>query len=236
MSIKHTMARPGTMAVALTVGLLLAFPAYAADAALKASLDAFFARGVHMEGATAELQRVVHWPDTQGAVTWRLPKLKHHPARMSLIAEQGEGRRLRRWYVPVAVRWWAKAVVSRHDLPARSNLTPAVLTLARVNVAGHSGRWWSRIEELAGARSLRPLRAGQVIDAGTIKRPPLLSRGDHVTLVANIGGVQVTTMAKVLRPAGLGDVVRVQNLASKQVVQATVVNRSTVEVQRGGTS
>lgn len=222
--------------VAVALLLLAASPAYAADGALKNSLADFFARGVRLHGATAELVRVIHWPDAKGAVVWHLPQLHHHPARMSLIAEQGRGRRLRRWYVPVQVRWWAKALVSRQDLPPRSRLMPSLLRLARVDVTGHAGRWWSKIEHLAGARTLRPLAAGQPIFAGDIKRPPLLERGKHVTLIANIGGVTVTTLAKVLRPAGLGDVVRVQNLSSKRVVQATVVSRHTVEVTRGGAS
>lgn len=222
---------PSLILLALLVG---AQPAYAEDDAMRTSLQAFFDRGVQMDGAKAELDGVEHWPDAEGKLQWHLPHLSGHPERVSMIAEQGEGAHARRWYVPVRLHWWVNAVVAKEGVSARTLLVPSMLKHARVDVAGHSGHWWTKVGRLAGARTTRPLRAGEVVYSSYVIRPPLLRRGDMVTLVARIGGVQVTAVGKVLRPAGRGERVQVRNMRSKQILQATVVDKNTAYVFVGG--
>ena len=197
-------------------------------------MHSFFASGIYSEGAKAELVEVVKWPDTAGTVRWRMPHLSNHPSRISLIAEKGEGKKQRRWYVPVRLRWWSKAVVTKTDLPTRTLLTKSVLTQKRINIAGHLGSWWKDINGLVGTRLTRPLRAGQAIYSPYVKRPKLLKRGDHVTMIASFGGLKVSASGKIMRPAGLGDRVQVQNIKSKKMLQAIVVDASTVRVISGG--
>jgi len=106
-----------------------------------------------------------------------------------------------------------------------------MLEHAHVDIAGHAtGHWWRNPQHLAGTRTTRPLNAGEVIYSSYIFRPPLLQRGDLVTLVARIGGIRVSTVGKVLAPAGRGDRVQVQNMKSSQVLQATIVDKNTAYV------
>lgn len=214
--------------------LLGSQPAHAEDAAMHASLQAFFDRGVQQDGAKAELINVVNWPDAKGKLRWRMPHFSGHPEQLSLVAEQGEGAEMHRWYVPVRLHWWVKAVVAKNDVPPRTLLVVSMLKSARVDVAGRSGHWWKKPAKLAGARTTRSLRAGEVVYSSYVFRPPLLRRGDMITLIARIGGVRVSTVGKVLRPAGRGDRVQVRNMRSKQILQATVVNKNTAYVFVGG--
>lgn len=218
--------------------LLLMPPAMAAaesDRSMRDSIRQFFAQGVYLDGARAELVEVLRWPDASGKLRWRMPELANqHPSRLSLIAEQGQGQSLRRWYVPVRLNWWAKAVVARRDLPVRSNLMANMLKVASVNVAGHSGSWWATRNGLAGTRLTRPLKAGDVVYASYVHRPKLIKRGDQVTMVASYGKLQVTAVGKALRAANIGDRVAIRNIKSKQVVQGIVASASTVHVITGG--
>lgn len=218
--------------------LLFTLPAAHAaepDPAMQDSIKHYFAQGVHVNGARAELVEVLLWPETAGKIRWIMPELANrHPSRLSMIAEQGEGKALRRWYVPVRLNWWAKAVVAKKDLPVRSNLMPDMLATASVNIAGHSGSWWSRPDGLSGTRLTRPLKAGDVIYASYVHRPKLIRRGDQVTMVANYGTLQVTATGKALRSASIGDRVAIRNVKSKQVVQGIVASASTVHVITGG--
>jgi len=220
----------------LTALLLLTTPAHAnAITALKASIHSFFARGIYSEGARAELVEVVQWPtDITGTIRWRMPHINNHPKRISLIAEKGRGKNQRRWYIPVRLHWWADVIVVKTDLPARTLLSPSMLTQKRADIAGHPGHWWKDIVSLAGTRLTRPLRGGQAIYAPYIKRPQLLKRGDHVTMIASIGGLKVKASGKVMHAAGLGDRVQVRNISSKKMLQAIVVDASTVHVVTGG--
>lgn len=221
-----------------TLLLLFTLPAVAdaqTDRAMQDSIKQFFAQGVYVKGARAELLEVLRWPNAAGKLRWRMPALNNHSARPSLIAEQGRGKSLRRWYVPVRLNWWAKVVVTKTDLPARSRLSAEMLGLARVNVAGHSGSWWKKPSHLAGMQLTRPLQAGKAIYTSYVHRPKLIRRGDHVTMIANYGGLQVTAVGKALQSVGIGDRVSIRNLKSKQVVQGVVASASTVHIITGET-
>lgn len=216
------------------VALSMPLAAEAADKAMQASLRDFFARGITHQGATAELARVERWPETRGRVRWQLPHLAAHPARISLIAEQEQDGQLRRWYVPVYVHWWTKALVARSEIPPRSRLNSAELALKRVDVAGLSGRWWRDPSLLRGARTTRHVAAGSVLLSSAVMRPPLLNNGDSITLIADVSGVRVRASGKVLRNANIGDRVRVQNLSSREILQATIIDARTARVVSGG--
>ncbi len=223
----------GSLLLALLIGTSTS--ALAEDEPMKASLDAFFAQGVHVSGATAELIGVQRWPDAKGRLNWHLPNLRKHPRQISLIATQGTGSHARRWYVPVRVHWWTDAVVVKNDTQTRAILTASMLEKIRADIAGHAGRWWNNTQQLAGTRTTRPLRKGQVVFSSYVKRPPLIKRGDEVAIIARLGGVRVSAMGKALKPAGLGDTLRVQNMRSRQIRQATVVGAHTVQVISRGT-
>jgi len=219
----------------LTLILLgLSYPAQAADQAMQASLQAFFAKGIVLHGAQAELAEVTRWPDTHGKLNWHLPHLSQHPARLSLIAEQKKNGQLYRWFVPVKVHWWMQALTARHDIPARTRIDASQLVLKRIDMAGLNGHSWNNPASLNGTRTTRPLHAGQVILSSYITRPPLLKRGDQITLIAHIGGIRVTATGKVLRNAASGDRVRVQNLRSKEILQATVIDAHSARIESGG--
>lgn len=222
----------------LSALLLLLLPAVAMaapDMAMQSSIKQFFAKGVYLKGAKAELIEVLRWPETSGALRWRMPDHKGHSDRVSLIAEQGENRSLKRWYVPVRLNWWANAVVLKKDQPARAKLTPDLLEVSRINVAGHVGSWWKKPADVTGMRLTRPLKAGNAVYASYVRRPKLIKRGDHVTMIVSQGGLKVTATGKALRSAGLGDRVAVKNLKSKKIVQGVVASASTVQIITGET-
>ncbi|MDX8392195.1 MAG: flagellar basal body P-ring formation chaperone FlgA [Mariprofundaceae bacterium] len=204
------------------------------DQTMQDSLSQFFARGIIHQGATAELAEVIRWPNAHGRMTWRLPHISRYPARLSLIAEQRQNGKLQRWYVPVRVHWWAKVMVARRDIPARTRLNASQLKLQRTDMAGVTASWWQHPAALNGTRSTRPIAAGKAVLSSYITRPSLLKHGDRITLIAHIGGVQVMATGKVLKNAGAGDRVRVQNLRSKEIVQATIIDAHHARVESGG--
>ena len=199
--------------------------------ALEKSLHDFFNQGIHYQGAEAELVQVMRWPDVKGAVHWKLPRKNRHVAQLSLIAEQGKGRTVRRWYVPVQLRWWANVVTVRQELPIRSLLQTSMLKVARKNIAGHVGTFWSSKDALQGMRLTRPLHTNDVVFSHMVKRPPLIQRGDRITILAGNGSFSVRAEGKAMKAASMGERILVQNMRSKQRVQAIVVDAYTVQVR-----
>jgi len=220
------------IAMLLPVFSLPTFALAAPDSAMQQSLQSFFNNGVVVRGASAELIQVERWPNTQGAIRWSLPAaVNGHPKRLSLIAEQGN----RRWYVPVRVHWWAMAIVMNKNISARSLLTTDMLKKIRTDIAGHNSPWVEQISELTGMRLTRRLNKGDVVLATSVKRPPLIKRGDMVQIILDLGHLHVRAEGKALRSAHRGERILVKNLRSKEVIQAIVEQAGAVRIQlRGG--
>lgn len=218
--------------------LLFSFQAYAAekpvDKALKASLTSFFAAEPIVNNAKAELIGVQHWPNIQGKVRWSLPPLKYLPKRVSLIAEQGHGKKLRRFYVPVLVKWMANVVTLKQDISARTMLDTSMLSQTQTNVAGLRGRTWSNVADVVGLKSLRNLPKGSVVLSTQMQRPPLIQRGDLVTILVKVAGIQVRAAGIALRSGSRGDRMLVKNVRSKQTLQSIVQDKHTVTIFSGG--
>ncbi|MDQ6992435.1 MAG: flagellar basal body P-ring formation chaperone FlgA [Mariprofundus sp.] len=197
------------------------------DAAMQQSMREFFKQGVTLNSATAELVKVERWPVAKGALRWSIPSSLHnHPGRFSLIAEQHQ----RRWYVPVRVRWMATAVIMQKSISARSLLTQSMIKRTRTDIAGHSGSWWAKTADLVGMRSTRPLTSGDLILSSYVKRPPLINRGDLVTIMLDVGGLHIRTAGTALRAAKRGDRIMVRNARSKEIIQAIAEKRGLVRV------
>ncbi len=203
---------------------------------LQQSLHAFFATKPQALGATAKLIKVQRWPDAKGNIRWSLPPLRFLPKRVSLIAEQGEGKHLRRWYVPVQVQWLRQVVTLKHDVSARTVLDKSMLKKAWKDIAGLRGQAWEDMQDVVGLKTLRNMRKGEVITSGMVKRPPMITRGDHVTIVVNTGGIMVRAEGIALKSGSRGDRMLVQNIRSKQTLQSIVRDKHTVFIPMGGAS
>lgn len=222
---------------ALFLALLLpafTLPTYtwaATDSAMQQSLEKFFNNGVALRGATAELIRVESWPNSAGAMRWSLPNIKRgHPQRFSLIAEQGS----KKWYVPVRVHWWAKAVVMKKSVPARSLLSQDMMKQTRADIAGHNGYWWDNSRDLTGMRLTRPLAKGDVIFRSHIKQPPMIKRGDIVQIILDTGRISIRSEGKAMRNASRGDRILVKNMRSNEVIQAVAEDTGIVRISLRG--
>jgi len=226
--------------VLLSALLLISSVSWAAGAeqgtnvALQASLEVFFAAKPSANGAVAELVAVKHWPKAKGAVRWSLPNLRFLPKRVSLIAEQGQGKTLRRWYVSTDVKWMADVITLKEDISARAVLDSSMLMKERTDIAGLRGQSWQRASDVVGLKSLRSLRRGSVVLSSTFQRPPLMQRGDYVTILVEVGGLKIRVAGMALKSGNRGDRMLVQNVRSKQMLQSTVKDAHTVAVYLGG--
>jgi flagella basal body P-ring formation protein FlgA len=87
---------------------------------------------------------------------------------------------------------------------------------------------------LIGMAAARGLRAGYPIFTRDIERPVLVPKNSLVTLVLQANHMRLTARGKALDPGGLGDVIRVVNEQSKQVVEGTVFAAGQVAIKPFG--
>jgi flagella basal body P-ring formation protein FlgA len=90
--------------------------------------------------------------------------------------------------------------------------------------------------DVPGLAARRALREGQPLRTGDLMRPQHVDRGSFVTLVYAGSGLSLSLKAKALAAGAAGDVIAVQNVQSKRVVNGVVTGPSEVTVTAGPTA
>ncbi|MEJ2729203.1 MAG: flagellar basal body P-ring formation chaperone FlgA [Deltaproteobacteria bacterium] len=81
-----------------------------------------------------------------------------------------------------------------------------------------------------GKRTRRAIGAQTPLRADLIELPPLVKRGDLVTVIAESNGLKITTLGQVKKKGRLGERIPVVNMDSKKILYARVVDANTVKV------
>lgn len=93
-----------------------------------------------------------------------------------------------------------------------------------------SGNLMTDPGQMIGQSPKRSLRAGDPIRIGDLTMPILVQRNSLVTLRLRSTSMTLTAQGRALDEGGLGSVVRVVNLKSNTIVQATVTQAGVVDV------
>ena len=77
-------------------------------------------------------------------------------------------------------------------------------------------------DRLVGMAPLRALLPGRAIRTKDVRRPVLVAKGSLVTLIIRRPGMLLTARGKALEDGGRGSTIRINNIQSNQIVEATV--------------
>jgi flagella basal body P-ring formation protein FlgA len=135
-----------------------------------------------------------------------------------------------RLYVPVTVAAVKPVVVAARSLARDTILAPGDVRLAPQDLGALPYGSFGDPGLVVGRRLRREVGEGVVLGPGLVVTPPLIRRGQSVTLQARAPGFSVQ-MAGVARSDGqLGETIRVQNISSGEVRDAVVRSAKSVEV------
>lgn len=84
--------------------------------------------------------------------------------------------------------------------------------------------------QVVGKLAKRPLAANTVLTPSMLSAPRLVRRGQQVVLVAAMPGMDVRVQGIALDEGGAGDRIKVRNVSSKRVVEATVIEAGVAQV------
>lgn len=133
-------------------------------------------------------------------------------------------------YLPAQVRIFAQVLVAAHPLARGVALTESDFTTSRQDLAAASGSPLTVTSQALGKHLRYPLAAGTILSASMLESPPLVRRGQPVTIVSGGGGVEIRAAGEALADGGNGDTIRVRNLQTKRVLEATVQATGLVRV------
>jgi flagella basal body P-ring formation protein FlgA len=121
----------------------------------------------------------------------------------------------------------ARVLVAAADIPANKPIAEADLVLERRDLGAVTDAVGDPALA-AGQTSRRSLHAGDVLRKGWLMAPVLVRRGDTVRLVVQREQVTVSIVGEALDAGGRGDLVRVRNSSTRQIVSARVTGAGTV--------
>jgi len=111
-------------------------------------------------------------------------------------------------------------IIERRDVELRSR-----------NVSKVKDTYYTRIEDIVGKRIKRKAGNGEIIFSSIIEIPPLIYKGNKVTIIAESNALIIKTTGIAQSDGYPGEQIRVKNAMSHKIIQATVVDETTVKVQ-----
>ncbi|GHA84194.1 flagellar basal body P-ring formation chaperone FlgA [Modicisalibacter luteus] len=139
--------------------------------------------------------------------------------------EQGQQTR----YLQATVSVLVDHVVTARQIEAGTLITANDLTVEEARLESLPRHALLSIDEALGMTVARPLRAGTSLQTQYLRRPQLVSRGDHVTVTAQGAGFSISRKVKALDNGALGDEVRLSTNNGEQLM-ATVTGPNQLKI------
>lgn len=133
-------------------------------------------------------------------------------------------------YVPVTVEVEVSVLVLRRPLARRSRVEFADVEPQVRRLPGSASVFVNDVASLQGHRLKRALPVGTALTVEMLVPDVLVRRGQHVTLIAANGPVQIRAQGQALTEGAASDRVRVQNVSSLKVVEGVVESDGVVRV------
>ena len=114
------------------------------------------------------------------------------------------------------------------DLAMGEIIADADLTTIEMPAARTSAALLTSSAGVAGQAAKRPLRAGTPLFAYDLKKPVAVKKGELVTVVYALPGIELTTQGQAQSDAGKGDIVSILNSRSRRTIEARVTGPGTV--------
>jgi flagella basal body P-ring formation protein FlgA len=134
--------------------------------------------------------------------------------------------------VPVDIHRETSILVLRRAMARGERIGAADVSVQTRTLAGLASPFLSRVSELDGRVTRRPLAEGTAVTADAMNAALLIHRGQSVTLTSTAGGIEVRAPGLAMADAAANQRVRVQNLASLKIVEGVADTEGVVRVNR----
>ncbi len=150
----------------------------------------------------------LRYPACHGPLSGALAPGMRTPARMTVEVRCAEPRW--RIYVGLTVHTVEHVVVTTHPLTRQAVIGPDDLVVVEREVSLLPGGFYSSPEPLYGTLTSRVIGAGEILTPNLVQIPPVIKRGQQVTVLARRGSLEVRQSGTALGDAGISQRVMVQ--------------------------
>ncbi len=120
--------------------------------------------------------------------------------------------------------------VLKHALPRNHVLTENDITFHEQDIATLRQGYFTTADAVVGSALVRNLNSNQILTHRNTEVPPMIERGDQVTILVRGDGLVVSMEGTALGDGVHGRQISVRNNSSERTVRAWVVDRGVVEV------
>ncbi len=128
-------------------------------------------------------------------------------------------------YIPIKIAIFQQAMVVTSRMARGQLIDENDIAIREVDISRVKGRAFVTKDELIGNKLKTSLQSNQVIDSSFIC---LICKGDAVVITANSSAISVSMAGKALNDGNKGDKIRVQNNASRRIIDAIITDVGTV--------
>lgn len=133
-------------------------------------------------------------------------------------------------YVPAQVKIYTQVLMTSQPLGRGEILEKKHVAWSEREVTGLSSGYFTEYPPALGKIVTRPLPAGWVLNPGALISPKAVKRGDTVTLLVAIDGLEVRAQGEALMDGALNDTIKVRNLLSQNIVEGPITAPGVVRI------
>ena len=120
--------------------------------------------------------------------------------------------------------------VLRRQVRSGEVITAEDIDLSKLPVRNVRKNTVTDSRQLIGKSPKRVISQGRPIRQEEIANPAILLKGAHITMIYKTRNLEITTLGEALESGAKGDVIRVKNLSSRQVIDGIVETSGRVHV------
>ncbi|MGB9697795.1 MAG: flagellar basal body P-ring formation chaperone FlgA [Thermodesulfobacteriota bacterium] len=140
------------------------------------------------------------------------------------------GRKVQEVHFQAQVEIYAWVVVAKNYLPKHQLIKESDVHLVYRNITKYPADVLTETKEVIGKRASLHINAWEVLRKSMVEVPPLVKKGDYVTLLAENEGFRITAIGEVKEEGRQGEIVKVLNISSKKEIFGRVLDSQTVQV------
>lgn len=142
-----------------------------------------------------------------------------------------DGQAVKRAWVTLNLEVIAPVVVVRKPMGRYQPIESQDVTVVLKDLAKLPSGYFTDPAEVIGKRVKRTVYGNTVLREDLVELPPLVNRGDVVTIIAEAGALRITARGEVKAKGRKGERISVVNLDSRKRVSARVLDARTVKVE-----
>ncbi len=142
-----------------------------------------------------------------------------------------DGKFYKRVWTSATIEIFTNVVVTKKPLGRHKPISEDDIEMQQMDLAQLPSDVITDPEVILGQRTRRTIGSHTVLRSNLVEFPPLVKRGDIVVILAETGGLKITTVGQVKKKGRLGERIPVMNFDSKKVLYAQVLDSNTVKVE-----